>query len=88
MASTEIASNSLVSVECHSGYTFAERPTALVWRGRRYQIAQVLKQWRTPSGPVFEVTTVDDSRFTLSYDESRDTWSLKAESTTIHIKGE
>jgi hypothetical protein len=88
MASTETASNSPVSVECYSGYTFAERPTAFVWRDRRYQVAQILKQWRTPSGPAFQVMTSDDSTFTLSYDESRDTWSLKAESTTTHIKGE
>ena len=88
MASTESTSNSAVNVECHSGYTYAERPTAFVWRGRRYQIAQILKQWRTPDGPAFQVMTPDDSRFTLSYDESKDIWSLKAESMPNHFKGE
>jgi hypothetical protein len=65
-----------LEVECYSGYTLAERPTAFVWHGRRFQIERILKQWRSPEGPGFRVVTTDGARFELVYDETRDEWSF------------
>jgi hypothetical protein len=67
---------STVAVECYSGHTFAERPTALIWKGRRHSIAKILNQWRSPNGPGFQVVTADGARFDLTYCETRDEWSL------------
>jgi hypothetical protein len=66
-----------VEVECYSGYTFAERPTAFTWLGQRYQIERVLKQWRSPHGPGFQVVTSDGARFQLLYHEPNENWVLK-----------
>ncbi len=65
-----------VTVECYSGYTFAERPIAFVWNDRRYRVEQILKRWRSPQGPGFRVLTADNAQFELTYNTARDEWSL------------
>jgi hypothetical protein len=42
-----------VQVECYSGYTYAQEPRVVEWRGQRYEIKRILKRWRTPQGPGF-----------------------------------
>ena len=66
-----------LEVECYSGYTFAKRPTAFIWLGKRYQIERVLKQWRSPLGPCFQVVTSDGEQFEVIYNEPKDEWSAK-----------
>lgn len=69
--------NDSLKVECYSGHTYAQRPTAFVWRGRRYQVAQILKQWRSPRGPGFSLRVDNDTLFELTYNEITDQWSLQ-----------
>ncbi len=64
------------TVECHSGYTYAERPTALHWRGERLAIAEVEAQWRIPGGRKFRVRTEDERHFELFYGELYDEWRI------------
>jgi hypothetical protein len=54
-------------VECHSGSTYAERPTALAWQGEHLFIAEILSQGRTPHLKWFRVRTTDKQTFELSY---------------------
>ena len=35
-------------VECHSGFTYAERPVALTWEGQRLEITRILAEWHSP----------------------------------------
>jgi hypothetical protein len=63
-------------VEYHAGYTYAERPTALVWADQRLLITDILEHQRTPAGRFFRVATQDDHAFDLLYDESSDTWQV------------
>ncbi|RME86658.1 MAG: hypothetical protein D6770_11380 [Anaerolineae bacterium] len=64
----------MIRVECHSEFTYAEKPTALVWEGERLVIAEVLRQWRSPEGRHFRVRTEDGRVFELFYDEANDEW--------------
>ncbi len=64
------------SVTCRSGHTYADRPTAFTWQGRSWQVARVLKRWRSPQGPGFQVLTAGGERFTLTYHEGRDEWTV------------
>jgi hypothetical protein len=57
-------------VECHSDYTYAEKPVALTWEGRRLEIVEILAQWRTPEEKRFRVRTSDGQGFELSYREA------------------
>lgn len=63
-------------VECYSGATYAERPVAVHWQGQRLVVEQVLRSWRTPQGPGFDVVFADGRKFHLSYDEPSDTWQV------------
>jgi hypothetical protein len=74
MAATE--DNPQPLVECHSGFTYAERPIALWWQGERLEIAAVEAQWRIPGGRRFQVRTHDDRLFELFYGELYDEWRI------------
>ena len=63
-------------VECHSGYTYAQRPTALYWQDERLGIAEILYEWHTPNARHFKVNTVNSQLFALSYQEDSDQWRI------------
>jgi len=63
-------------VECHSGYTYAERPTAFRWEGKRLTIEAVEQAWRVPGGRRFRVRTEDGRVFELFYGELYDEWRI------------
>jgi hypothetical protein len=63
-------------VECHSGYTYGERPVALRWQGERLIIQAIEARWRTPDGPSFRVRTEDGRSFELSYRTLPEEWQV------------
>jgi hypothetical protein len=63
-------------VECHSGYTYAERPVALRWQGWRLEVEAVEAEWRIPGGKRFLVRTRDGQQFELFYGEMYDEWRV------------
>ena len=64
-------------VECHSGYTYGERPIALHWQGERLMIVEMQARWRNPGGPCFRVRTEDGRVFELSYAEGPGEWQIR-----------
>ena len=65
-----------VVVECHSGYTFPERPKAIFQDNERLEIEVIEAEWRSPQGKFFRVKTIDGGIFVLFYDEASDTWQI------------
>ena len=80
-----------VCVECYSGHTYAQEPRAIEWEGRRYEVARIVKRWRTPAGPGFRVEVSGISKLKsqisnhksqmcnlvdLTYLESTDQWTM------------
>lgn len=63
-------------VICHSGATYAERPTALNWLGQRLEVDLIEKQWRHPDEIGFHVHVADGRRFELIYYEGQDNWRV------------
>jgi hypothetical protein len=63
-------------VECHSGYSYAQRPIAMHWEGERLVIEAVEAEWRTQEGRRFWVRTREGRRFDLRYVENEDTWHV------------
>lgn len=63
-------------VECHSDYTYPERPTALTWEGWRLEVAEILREWRSPEGKGFRVRTVDEQEFELFFSEAANEWQI------------
>ena len=64
-------------VECRSDAEYAERPLALIWQGRRLDIAEILGRWRSPNGKGFRVSTTDGQAFELVYREILDDWLVQ-----------
>jgi hypothetical protein len=64
------------SVECYSGYTYGERPTALTWDGARLTVVAVEQAARIPGGRRFRVRTEDGRVFELEYTASYDEWRV------------
>ncbi|HVM70944.1 MAG TPA: pyridoxal phosphate-dependent aminotransferase [Anaerolineales bacterium] len=63
-------------VECHSGFTYADRPTALTWKNQRLEIVEIPIQWRSPQARHFRVRTNNGLEFELSYQEEGDEWQI------------
>ena len=63
-------------VECHSGYEYAERPTALRWEGERLEVEEILDRWRIPGAHCFRVRTTDGQVFELFNGELYDEWRV------------
>lgn len=63
-------------VECHSGYEYAERPTAVYWEGKRYRVLKILAQWRNPDERCFRVQTEGQQTFELFYNQLFDEWRV------------
>ncbi len=66
-----------VVVECHSGYTFPQRPQTIHKDNEQFEIETIETEWRSPQGKFFRVKTVDGSIFVLFYDEASDKWQIK-----------
>ena len=66
-----------VVVECHSGHTYAERPTAFHWEGEQLAIETIEAEWRSPNAKHFQVTTKNGQIFELIYDEAKDNWQIQ-----------
>jgi hypothetical protein len=65
-------------VECHSGFTYADRPVALTWEGQRLEIVEILAGWRTPEKRLFRVRTTNGREFELAYSQAADEWQIKS----------
>jgi hypothetical protein len=63
-------------VECHAGYTYPERPTAVLWAGQQLVVSEIIERRRTPAGLFFRVRTRNHKTFDLTYDEFSDEWEV------------
>lgn len=68
-------------VYCRSDSEYAERPTALIWQGKRLQITEIIARWRTPEGKYFrvcaDVSEATQNQFILHYDEVKHQWHIQ-----------
>jgi hypothetical protein len=64
-------------VECHSGYTYAQRPTAIHWEGQRCRVDAIMSEHNTPQGKNFRVRAVNGDIFTLLFDYKDKTWKIE-----------
>ena len=64
-------------VECHSEYSYAEKPVALTWDGTRRIVIEILARWRSPDGAHFRVRTADTLVFELAWQEPANQWYIQ-----------
>lgn len=71
-----------VNVECYSGYRANERPTSFNYRGRRWEVADIIDRWyegghaaSRPAVNYYRVRTSGGRVFLLRYLSLFDAWS-------------
>jgi hypothetical protein len=64
----------VVEVDCYSGASYAERPKALLWRGEKIRVSQVLQSQQNPDARSFEVLLENGLVVRLHYLISNDRW--------------
>lgn len=64
------------TVICHSGYTYAQEPRAVIWDGQPCLVALIVDRWRTPTGPGFRIVAEGGQAFHLQYDEQQGHWAV------------
>jgi hypothetical protein len=64
------------TVECYSGYTYAQEPRAVIWQGRRYPVIRVEQRWRVPGCLVFHLRAQTGALFRVKYHEAEDQWAV------------
>jgi hypothetical protein len=74
--------NMIELVECLSDHTYAMRPIALTWEGRRLEISGILAEWRTPAAKHFRVNTSEGLKFELIFSENPD--AIPGSSWQVH----
>jgi hypothetical protein len=68
----------IVRVECYSGYKADDRPMCLHLGARSFQIARIEDRWYEPGATFFRVVVEDGDRYVLRHQEAQDVWSLTA----------
>jgi hypothetical protein len=68
---------SSTQVECHSGHTYAQRPTAFIWQEKRHQVDKIIAEWHQPEGKFFQVQTPEGQQFTLTFKIEEDRWTIQ-----------
>jgi hypothetical protein len=64
-----------VVVECHSGYTYADRPKAMYLNHAWHKVKEIITEWQTPEGKHFRLITKDENSYELIYDIANDRWT-------------
>ena len=75
-------------VECHSGYSYAERPVAFQWEGERLKIKSIVAEWQTPERKHFRVSTTDERIFEIVYDVTGNVWKVLEKTDLGFLPGE
>ena len=71
-----------IQVTCHSGRSYADRPTSFLWNQERYEITNIEREWLEPGEKHFIVQAIkaetlqDEKRFEICYHTQEDIWRL------------
>ena len=80
-----------VNVECYSGYRANERPMSFTFKGRRWEVEEIMERWYEggliAGGPAlhyFKVHTTEGRVFLLCYNTVADAWAIWTPPVTTH----
>ena len=69
--------NEAIDVEVHLMADGAIRPLAFSWRGRRYRVTSIGRQWEQDGERHFLVMTLDEQVYELAYLQKEGGWRLR-----------
>jgi hypothetical protein len=65
-----------VVVECYSGSTYGERPTAVVFQGVRQVVREIVDAKKTPVWKSVSVMLESGEQIDIEYDQTLDVWTM------------
>jgi len=65
-----------IGVECYAGHRGEQTPRALILKGRRIVVAEVLDAWLAPDHRYFKLRGEDGHTYLVRHDEGVGTWEL------------
>ena len=65
-----------IGVECYAGHRGEQTPRALILKGRRIVVEEVLDAWLAPDHRYFKLKGEDGHTYLVRHDEAADTWEL------------
>jgi len=65
-----------LEVECYAGRRGDESPRALIVKGQRYQVTDILRQWQEPGGRYFKVRLSNGGEYLVRHDAATGSWEL------------
>jgi putative sterol carrier protein len=71
-------------VECHSGYEYAERPTAFWVEDVRHEVSRIVKEWNDPNGKHFLVENETGDLYQLDHLSETSDWLVQAASQSMN----
>jgi len=63
-------------VECQSGYSACDRPTAVVWEDQRLEITRIESERREPEAKCYRLITGNGLRFETRFYEIENRWQV------------
>jgi len=66
-----------ISVRCHSGYTYAQRPVSFTHASKDHQVERVVSENKIPGGAQFLVETESGQVFELTFSEVTGDWQIR-----------
>jgi hypothetical protein len=80
----------VIKVECYSGYKVNERPVAFTYKGKRWEVDDIIDRWYEgniesgqPAMDYFKVRTTEGKEFLLRYNSLFDAWAVLVSGTTM-----
>jgi len=63
-------------VECQSGYSHCDHPTAIIWEGKRLAVKNIEAEWREPDIKYYRILTEDCIRLEIQFNENENIWRI------------
>ncbi len=65
------------TVECISGYSGCDHPSAVWWHGQRQRIKTIYAEWRTPFEKHYRLLTAENYFLEAILNEKENTWKVE-----------
>ena len=65
------------AVECNSGYSSCDHPSAIWWQGQRHLVKAIIAEWRTPVEKHYHLLVAEDLFLKAALNEKENIWKVE-----------
>ena len=64
-------------VECHSGFSSCDHPTAIWWQGHHHLVKAIIAEWRTPIEKHYRLLIDENLILNAVFNEKNNSWNVE-----------